>query len=405
MVDSSASTGSTPELPRPTGPLVWAEPALRQAVEAFQEEVFRQLDPGPDGRSADDRRVVEEIVRLGMQPDILDALRGRSDPHEAIRDLATRYAFEALMVKDRAFPELDPLSQALIRRVLDVIDKRACQVAKRTGEDPREEDPDLEFSICGSLSRYVPRKPMGAHITWKLRHYEGAVSRAMRQIENLVKRPEVTGPFVAYVLDAPALDALKAQLLQLARGGGRRGLDYEAVVRFFALPETVAFVKRFAATVQTARTLYAEDEYAGIAWQGRRRLPADRRQGYLEVAIAELTRPQNVSLDGSEDDTDDGSDWHDVIPDAAAVNRAWGRIDLLHKEPFERWITRHAIEAQPHDPVWRVAELRFIRGLTPDEIVAQGLADRETLAAVQRQMDAFRADPDVWHVWVSTTMG
>jgi hypothetical protein len=405
MAHSSASTGLTPELPRPTGPLVWAEPALGQAVEALQEQVFRELDPGPDGRSADDRRVVEEIVSLGMQPDILDALRGRSDPHEAVRDLATRYAFEALMVKGRALHELDPLSQALVLHTLDVIYKRARQVAKRTGEDPLDEDPDLSLSICRSLSRYVPRKPMGAHISWKLRHCENAVRRAMRQIENLVKRPEVTGPFVAYVLDGPALDALKAQLLQLARGGGRRGLDYEAVVRFFALPETVAFVKRFAATVQTARTLYAEDEYAGIAWQGRRRLPTARRQGYLEAAIAKLNRPQNVSLDASEEDADDGSDWHDVIPDAAAVNRAWGRVDSLHNESFERWITRHAMEAQPHDPLWRTAELRFIQGLTPDEIVAQGLADRETLAAVQRRVDAFRADPDAWHVWASTTMG
>jgi hypothetical protein len=242
-----------------------------------------------------------------MQPDVLAALRERRDRQEAVRDLATRCAFAALMEQGHAVYELGPLYQALIQHTLDTIYERARQVEARVGEDPLDEEPGLLHSVCKSLSRYVPRKPMGAHLTWKLNHYESAVSRALRQIEHLVKLPQVTGQFVAHVLDALVPDVFKGELLQLARGGGRTGVNDEAVIRFFALPATVAFVKQFADSVQTARTLYAEEEYEGIAWQGKRRLPASRRQGYVEAALARLERLEEVSLD-----TED-VDLHDLV--------------------------------------------------------------------------------------------
>jgi hypothetical protein len=281
--------------------ITWTEAGLRRGVAALQQGMLGRL-----GRPGDrDHWVALEIVELGMRPEIAAALRGRQDPQEAVRDLATRYAFQALMGEGRAFHDLDRMSQALIQGTLDIIYKRAAQVAARLGEDPLDEDPGLLLSICKSLSRYVPKRPMGAHISWKLNHYESAVCRAMRQIENLVTRPEVVEPFVACVLDAPLPDVFKAQLLQLARGGGRSGLNYEAVIRFFALPATVDFVKDFAGAVQTARTLYTEDEYAGIPWRGARRLPANRRQGYLEAALAQIERAGEASLDTGDFDLHD----------------------------------------------------------------------------------------------------
>jgi len=285
-------------------------------VEALYRQTLKHSMASLSDRGTSERRaVVGEIVALGMQPEILAALRGRKDPDEAIPDLVTRYAFAALMLDGRAFHELDLLSQAMIQHTLNVIYKRAYQVARRMGEDPLDEDPGLLLSLCKCLSRYVPRKPIGAHIQWKLEHYEGAVSRAIRQIENLVKRPEVAGAFVAYVLETALPDELKAQLLQMARGGGRTGLDYKATIRFFALPATVEFVKGFAGTVQTARTLYDEEEYEGIAWHGKRRLPAKRRQGYLETALNRLERRQEASLD-----TDD-LNLHDLLDPLSGL--AW----------------------------------------------------------------------------------
>jgi uncharacterized protein YerC len=292
-------------------PVRWTEALIRPAVEALQRQLSQHSGPAADGSQPEDesRRlaVVEALVRLGTQPEILDALCQRLDPEEAIHDLATRYAFAALMVEGRPFHELDPMSQTLVQHTLTLIYERAAQVARRTGEDPLDEDPGLLLSICRCLSRYVPRRPIGAHISWKLRHYEGSVSRAMRQIENLVKRPEVSGPFAEYVLTTDLPDAFKAQLLQLARGGGRGGINYEAVIRFFAQPATVAFVKRFADTVQTARTLYDEQEYYEIPWRGQRRLPAKRRQGYLDAALASLEQQHEVSLDA------DDLDVHDLL--------------------------------------------------------------------------------------------
>jgi hypothetical protein len=228
-----------------------------------------------------------------------------------------------------------------------------------------------------------------------LDHYESAVSRAMRQIEHLVKYPEITGPFAIHVMDAAVPDVFKAQLLQLARGGGRAGLNYEAVIRFFALPDTVEFVKQFADTVQTARTLYAEDEYDGVAWRGRRRLPARRRQGYLEAALSRIERGREVSLDTEE------FDLHDLVE----AQPVWPSADSMHRESFEVWITQHALEARPDDLLWQAGALLFIHDLPPDEIVARGLATRETLAAVQKRMEALQADPDTWRAWMTTTIG
>jgi hypothetical protein len=281
------------------GHAAWTEASLRQAVEALQRQMSQ--------RSGASGAVVEDIVRLGLQPDVLAALQQRRDPEEAIRDLATRHAFAAIMGQGRPFHALDGLSQALIQRTLDLIYRRADEVAERTGEDPLDEDAGLLLSLCESLSRYVPKKPMGAHISWKLHHYEGAVRRAMRQIEHLVGLPELAAALPGYILEAALPEVVKARLLSWLRGSDQAGLTCEAIVRFFALPATVEFVKRFAGTVQTARTLYAEEEYEGIAWHGPRRLPERRRQGYLEAALASLERRDEESLDSS------GFDLHDLL--------------------------------------------------------------------------------------------
>jgi hypothetical protein len=378
-------------------PQWWTEPMLRQAVQALQQRVTRSAAGPARHRQTDSRSaVVDEIVRLAMQPDIQAALRGRRDPEEAVRDLATRYAFQRLMVQGQPFDQLDPLSQALVRRTLDLIYQRAFQIAERTGEDPLDEDPGLLLSICKSLSRYVPRRPMGAHISWKLRHYEGAVSRVMRQIEHLVRCPEVTESFVAYVLDAPLADDVKAHLLQLARGGGRSGVDPEAVIRFFALPATVAWVKRFARTAQTARTLYAEAEYGDLPWAGKRRLPANRRQGYLDEALARVARRDDLSLDSSD------VDFHDVLEDPRTGEvTALTDARVLHKESFEEWVTRRALEERPDDPLWQAAELLYVRCLSSDEIIVGGMSSEETVTAARKRMEALQANPDVWRAWMA----
>jgi len=282
----------------------WTESLLRRSVEQLFRQALEHEDRDLDGMEA----AADALVELGLRPKVFEALCQRRDPQEAVRDLATRYAFAQLMIENRRFQDLDPLSRMMIRHTLDVIYKRAFQVAERTGEDPLDEDPGLLISICKCLSHYVPRKPLRAHITWKLRHYEGAVSRAMRQIENLVRRPEVTKSFAALVIEASLPDTFKAQLLQMARGGGRAGLDYGAVIRFFARSSTVSWVKRWADTVQTARTLYCEEEYEGIPWRGPRRLPRRRRQGYLEAALASLARRDEVSLDTPDWDLHDTLD-------------------------------------------------------------------------------------------------
>ncbi len=256
----------------------WSAGLLRQAVEALYMQLVGPADDGCDPG------VVEHIVQTGMQSKILEALRGRYDPAEAVRDLCTRCAFTALMVQGRPHREIAPLYQRLIQDTLNLITERAEGIARRTGENPLDEDPGLLISLCKCLSSHTLRQPISAHITWKLGHYEGAVSRAMRQIENLARHPQVVEAFAAHVLDSDLPGVLKAQLLQMARGGGRTGVNPEWAIRFFVLPGTVAFVKAFAGVVQTARTLYDEETYAGVAWRGKRKLPRERRQGYVEAA-------------------------------------------------------------------------------------------------------------------------
>ncbi len=383
-----------------------AEPDIADDVRRVLEALQRQSGVNPE--AATERRAVEAITALALQPTLLAALQQRRDRREAIRDVATRYAFAALMEGGKALGELDALSQALVHRALDVIEKRAHQIERRRGENPLDVDPGLLLGICKSLSRYDCRKPMGGHIQWKLEHYESAVSRAMRQIKHLVTRPEVTEAFVDFVLDAAAPDVLKAQWLQLARGGGLTGVDYAETIRFFARPETAAFVKGFAATVQTARTLYAEVEYAEVVWGGKRKLSARRSQGYLETALAELERPDEVWLDGGndgeEDEADERTGRHEVIADTEELRQREGWSNLLHREPFEVWLTRQALEARPDDVLWQAGGWLYLEGLQPEAVAAQGLADAKTVAAVQARMATLRADPDVWQTWMATML-
>lgn len=374
---------------RSEGVTLWTEPWVRQVVKKLAQEA---LTPSGNGHGLG--TAVSGIVQLAMQPDVLAALRGRSDPEEAVRDVATRYAFAALIAEGRSFHQLDSLSQAMIQRTLDVIYKRAFQVAEYTGEDPLDADPRLLLSLCKNLSCYRPGKPMGAHISWKLRHYEGAVSRAMRQIQHLVRCREVTEAFVAHVLEVSMEDELKAGLLQLARGGGRSGLDCKAVIRFFARPETVAFVRRFADTVQTARTLYCEEEYQGLDWKGKRRLPNQRRQGYLEAALASLERLNEDSLDR------EGLDLHSLLVDESAPATGTG----IHDESFEIWVVHQALEERPEDPLWQAAALLYIQKLPSQELLAEGLATAEALDLARQRMEELRANPDVWQAWMEATL-
>jgi hypothetical protein len=354
------------------------------------ETLYRRLAGQSDGHK--EATVVDAIVHLGLQPEILEALQERWDPDEAVRELGIRHAFEALIVRGHPMYRLDPMSRALIDQTLDLIRRRAEGVARRIGENPLEEDPALLYKLCETASRWVPRKPLGYYITWKLQRYEGKASRAMRQIENLAKHPQVTEAFVAYVLEADAKDDLKAYLLRMARGGGREGVDVRETIRFFARPETVAFVKCFAGTVQTARTLYAEEEYAEIAWQGKRKLPANRRQGYLEAALARIDPAKHESLEELEA--------KGRLPEASAEPEALA----LRTASFERWVTEHAVGVEPEDPLWQAAALRFIRGLSPAEILALGLATDEAIEAAHERIESLRANPDVWEAWMEATL-
>ena len=393
----------------------WTETLLRKRLVAL----CRRLLGNSDAWTRDARllRALSEIAYLGLQPDTLKALHARHDPDEAIADLATGYAFARLMRDGLPFHELDLLSQALIQRTLKLIYARAERLEGSFGENPLDEDPGLLLSLCRSLAGYVPHKPVGGHIAWKLMHYEGAVSRAMRQIEHLTGDPAVTEAFVAFVLaaelpeeirrrveetGADGVAAFKARLALMARGGGRGGLDPVATIRFFALPATVAFVKRFAGALQPARTLYAEEEYAGWLWVGKRALPRQRRQGYLEAALWQLERQQQaksgtVGLDP--DETDEPEDTAAVDPAASdLLSRS------LRSRSFERWVVETALEHRPEDPLWRAGELLYVRRLTSAEILRAGLADEATLEAVAARMEALRADDDLWQSWLEATL-
>ena len=207
------------------------------------------------------QHIMVEIIDLACQPDIWAALQNRRDPQEAMGDVATRYAFSQLMVEKRDYRELDDLSRQLIHERLDNIHRRAANLALRRGEDPLIVEPGLLFKICEHLANYVPIKPMGVYIHGELNRPENEVMRAMRQIKNLVTHERVREAFIAFMLDASADDELKGQLLQMARSGRLSGVNYEATIIFFAQPETMAFVLRFADRVQTARTLYCQEAY------------------------------------------------------------------------------------------------------------------------------------------------
>ena len=399
--------------PRADQPAPWTEPLLHQAVETLYRHTVKHPSVDMVARCA-----VAEIVRLGLRPDLLAALRHRRDPEEAVRDLATRYAFGELMEKGRAFQELDALSQALVQRTLETIYRRAEQVERRTGTNPLEADSGkrpLLLTLSAEIARHTLRRPIGRHIQWKLNHPETAVSRAVRQIEHLVRHTAVREDFVAYVLAAAVPegivpvdrtgDEFKAGLLLLARGGGRSAVDYEATIRFFALPETVAFVRRFADRVQTARTLYTEESYQGVPWEGRR-LPANCRQDYLGAALAEMERTRQRSLTPTAADAEDedrltarstqvfGLDNEDVCDLIEADQPAHLR------EPFAAWLTRQALAHRPADPLWQAAALLYLHQLAPEEIAAQGLAASEAVTAAQDKVEALRADPEVWRIWL-----
>lgn len=379
----------------------WTESWLRQQVQALQQQMVALPLTGCD------HQAIAEIVKLGMQPDVLVALRQRRDPSIAVRDLATRYAFAALMVEGRAIYDLDALSQVLVQGTLDDIHRRAARMTRELTVDPLQADDGLLLAICRGISHHTLHRPIGAHINAKLKLYESDVRRAMRQIVHLVTRPEVRGPFLAHVTTVEVSEELRAQLRQMAEKGRLEGTNYEEVIRFFSRPETVAFVKRFASTVQTARTLYAEEEYEGIPWQGRRRLPGARRQGYLEAALNYYKRLADVSLDAPRTTPggDEDADWYELLPEVIADDDCdWAGVDALHRESFEAWITRHALEACPDDPLWQAGAQLFTHGLSPDEIAARGLADVETLTAVQERIEALRADPEVWHAWMAARL-
>ncbi len=394
----------------------WTAALLRKHLVAL----CRHLLGAAGGWTTDARllRALPEIVHLGLQPAMQAALRGRLDVDEAVQDLATRFAFQKLMTEGQPCEALDPLSQALIRRTLARLYGQAAALERSIGENPLDEDPGLLLSLCRTIAGYVPHKPLGSHISWKLAHYEGAVSRASRQIENLVRTPAVTEDFVAFVLAAELTEEIrmrceetggaagvavfKARLALMARGGGRSGLDPVALVRFFALPATVAFVKRFAATVQPARTLYADEEYAGLAWAGRRALPREHRQGYLEAALWQLERQQQAKSGLQSPDPDE----LDESADPARVDRAAqdGLAAALRSRTFECWVVETALEHRPAEPFWQAAELLYVRRLTNAEILRAGLADAATLEAVTVRLAELAADDDLWQSWLEETL-
>ena len=175
-----------------------------------------------------------------------------------------------------------------------------------------------------------------------------------------------------------------------------------ATIRFFALPATVAFVKRFAGALQPARTLYAEEEYAGWPWAGKRALPRQRRQGYLEAALWQLERQQQAKSGTVALDPDETDEPEDTAAADPAAQELLGRA--LRSRSFERWVVETALEHRPDDPLWRAGELLYVRRLTTAEILRAGLADEATLEAVAARMEALRADDDLWQSWLEATL-
>jgi hypothetical protein len=415
-IERTAAQPRVSQIERKALPIPWSPEFVQAGLMALCRRTI-----GSAGIAMGGEMLIEAltaIARRAEQLTVQTALRERKDLDEAIADLAIGYAFAQLVGAGLPFHKLDLLSQTLVQRTLQQIYGRAERLERSFGENPLDEDPGLLLSLCRSLADYTPHKPVGGHIAWKLAHYEGAVSRAMRQIENLVRTPAVTEAFVAFVLGvelpaeirqrleetgrAEGVAIFKARLAAMARGGGREKLDPVATIRFFALPATVAFVRQFAATVQPARTLYVEAEYAGLTWQGKRSLPQARRQGYLEAALWQLERQQQATgraLLPREDAADDPEERE--LADPAAHERVAG---ALRSRSFACWVVETALERRPDDPLWRAGELRYVRGLTTAEIVAAGLADAATLAAVTLRIAELEADDDLWQGWLEATL-
>jgi hypothetical protein len=367
----------------------WSEQDVRQTLLRMQRAALNTSKP-----TLADERAIEAIVKLTQRPKIRQALRQRRDSQEAaLRDVATRYAFDQLLNQQRAVYELDALSRARVHHTIELIYQYADEVKRRAGEDPLDAEPKLWTYLCKKAAHYVPHIPLGAFILGKLRRYEGAVSRAMRQIKTLVTHRKITADFCKYVLDAPIPAILKAQLLQIARGGGLRDVNYPDIIRFFADPETVAFVKRYAHIVQTAYTLYAKSEYNGVVWEGRK-LRKDVRWGYLEAALAQIQPAEVESLDD-----DAVFDLHTIVGETQDND-----LGYLHREPFEVWIVRCALEHRPDDPLWQAARWYYLEHMRASAIIAQGLSDPDTLAAAQARIEELRANMDIWHLWMQSTL-
>jgi hypothetical protein len=365
-----------------------------------------------------DRALLADLTAWARQPQMRDALDGRKDPAVALRDLAAGYAFKRLYADRVPFEALPAPLRRLVRQTLDTVHRRADAWARVFGEHPFDEDPNNLAKLCEELAGFVPRRPLAVHIDTKIRHYESAVSRAMRQIEYLAQRAEVRDAFVAFVLalelprdlrerleevgGANGVALFKARLALMARKGGRKDLDPVATIRLFALPETIAFVMRYAGALETARSLYADEEAADVPWTGKRQPRRNRRTGYIEAALMQLDRSQR-SLGQVEPDEDD-DEAAPALPSLArlADPRAEAAFAAaLRSRTFEQWVVETALEAAPDDPRWRTAEALFVRHLTGAEIVAAGLANERGIADARAAVNALRANQEVWDAWAS----
>ena len=414
----------------------WSEPALRQAVQALWSATIDVAYPRghavPAWGQAEAAATVEAIVQLGLQAEIQTALNERCDTAEAIRDLATRYAFAQAVNCPHA--PLDHLSQVMVARTLARIDQAAERAARMLGENPLDEDQGLVQSLYTSIAKFEPRKPIWRHIQYKVGRYESAASRCIRQIANLVHEPRVRCAFAefanahvqvahlpAYLVTllvngvaaaetadatAPmhpqdaaskAVQEFRQGLIRMARGGTRTGLPVEATIRFFALPETVGFVKQFATWLQPARTLYAVAECADLPWAGRK-LPATCRWGYLEAALAQFERQHPAAAFTPDDDGDGGS------REPADLQAETRLARVLHSATFPQWVVATVLEAHPADPFWQVMALLYRDELPPAAVIAAGQADAATVAAAQARMAALQADPELWQTWLETTL-
>ncbi len=385
----------------------WAGAWFRQAVAALHREVTGRDNP----------RVTDALVAYATQPALWAALCGRSDRQAAVRDVVVRRGLE--LVYTCGEQALDELSRTLVTHTLALIQTRAEAEAQRHGLDPLDADDRLLIELTEQLAQHTLRKPLLAHIHFRLRRPEDPVREFMQKVQYLVARTALSEPFVAFVQTVPlpaefraclrelasGADAQKtddrlaaefrARLLALARGAKESEvrLHPEAVVRFFALPATVEFVKSFADRVQTARALYAADDYADIAWHGHRKPQCTMRSGFLDRALAQIEARYHLALDSGD------SDRHELTADQATVDDPTERLPLEPTTSLPAWITRTALGAAPDDPVWRANKLLFVDGLSPETILAGRLASPEALNEAQVRMQALVANPQVMEAW------